>query len=315
MKTVYEIATGYDATADNVNFNIEDNTLYYIGANSGDFETAGVKKSFTISIVRYHNEADATTERSPQIFDFIVNLRDVLPTIITSNEGATTDALPYLGIGDVGDGEYKMISELPVGETLTIDFVRGNRGGGFIVIVPKEDSTGKVIGFEIEYGANTNISRMQMFDILNGSGGDSFQNTYNKTSAADFAIWQNYLKFVEYIGQRHLSSPLVDVLFDAGVATLTGTERGIVVDENTATTEVIANFASADTATWSLTGEDADDFTIGETTGELSFKYAPDYETPADADGDNQYRVIINANDGVNTETFDLLVVVKDVTD
>ena len=53
-EAVYKIATGDDATADNVNFNIEDNTLYYIDADAGDFEAAGVKKSFTLKIERYN---------------------------------------------------------------------------------------------------------------------------------------------------------------------------------------------------------------------------------------------------------------------
>ena len=89
-EAIYEIATGDDATADNVNFNIEDNTLYYIGANSGDFETAGVKKSFTLKIERYNSKADADGNGNPQILQYIVNLKDLEEVLtITPASGVT----------------------------------------------------------------------------------------------------------------------------------------------------------------------------------------------------------------------------------
>ena len=47
---------------------------------------------------------------------------------------------------------------------------------------------------------------------------------------------------------------------------------------------------------WSLTGDDSDDFNISE-TGVLSFVEAPDYEFPADADQDNEYLVTVEARD------------------
>ena len=56
--------------------------------------------------------------------------------------------------------------------------------------------------------------------------------------------------------------------------------------------------------TWSLaTGddagdaEDAEDFKIDKASGVLSFMKSPDYETPGDADGNNQYTVMVVATD------------------
>ena len=49
------------------------------------------------------------------------------------------------------------------------------------------------------------------------------------------------------------------------------------------------------TITWSLGGPDAGDFTIGE--GALTFRASPNYEMPADADGDNVYEVTVAATD------------------
>ena len=51
-------------------------------------------------------------------------------------------------------------------------------------------------------------------------------------------------------------------------------------------------------ARWSLSGDDAGDFNIP--GGVLTFKVAPDYENPADADRNNVYMVTVKASDGTN---------------
>ena len=71
--------------------------------------------------------------------------------------------------------------------------------------------------------------------------------------------------------------------------------------------------ASDGDITWSLSGDDADNFSVNgnsEGTGELSFKSAPSYEDPSDADGDNYYRVTIAASDGTSTGSLQVIVVV-----
>ena len=70
-----------------------------------------------------------------------------------------------------------------------------------------------------------------------------------------------------------------------------------------------------DMATWSLVVEsdDAGDFMI--TDGMLTFRSAPDYENPTDADMDNVYMVTIMANDGTYRDTHDVMVIVTNVED
>ena len=55
----------------------------------------------------------------------------------------------------------------------------------------------------------------------------------------------------------------------------------------------------ADMASWSLSGADEGDFEIS-SAGVLTFMASPDYESPADANTDNIYMVMVNANDGTN---------------
>ena len=70
--------------------------------------------------------------------------------------------------------------------------------------------------------------------------------------------------------------------------------------ENSAST--VATYTAADPEkgqiTWSLAGDDSNDFFINSTdnaTGELTFRSPPDYEAPADADGNNIYMVTVQA--------------------
>ena len=68
--------------------------------------------------------------------------------------------------------------------------------------------------------------------------------------------------------------------------------------------------------TWSLTGDDSDDFTItndARNFGVLTFASAPDYENPTDSDTDNAYNVTVNASDGTNTITHDVTITVTNV--
>ena len=65
-------------------------------------------------------------------------------------------------------------------------------------------------------------------------------------------------------------------------------------------------------ATWSLEGDDAGDFRISN-AGVLTFRTTPNYEAPADAGTDNVYQVTVEANDGTNTATKAVTVIVTDV--
>ena len=69
------------------------------------------------------------------------------------------------------------------------------------------------------------------------------------------------------------------------------------------------------TVTWSLDGTDKSDFML-EGTGMsrmLKFSSAPDYEAPADADGDNTYMVTVMASAGGEMDTQDVMVRVTNV--
>ena len=65
-----------------------------------------------------------------------------------------------------------------------------------------------------------------------------------------------------------------------------------------------------------LASADANEFNINASTGVLTFKTAPDFENPTDTDGDNEYIVTVQADDGeaeFNTESITLTITVTDV--
>ena len=78
-------------------------------------------------------------------------------------------------------------------------------------------------------------------------------------------------------------------------------DTAVSVDENT---EHFSRFYSAtdpegaaSTYSWSLLGTDSGDFNIDSSTGELTFRITPDYESPADSNRDNEYVVTVQATD------------------
>ena len=83
-------------------------------------------------------------------------------------------------------------------------------------------------------------------------------------------------------------------------------------------TGVVATYAHNDPEggiTWTPSGgDDRGDFLISE-TGELTFKNTPDFETPVDKDRNNIYLVTLTADDGTNTDTFNVTITVTNVNE
>ena len=95
-----------------------------------------------------------------------------------------------------------------------------------------------------------------------------------------------------------------------------GDEASITIPENTiAVTTVLARSLKApDALAYALVGgPDQDKFAIDPDTGILRFVNAPDFEAPGDKDGDNIYRVTVQASDGFTTDTQTIDVKVANV--
>ena len=70
-----------------------------------------------------------------------------------------------------------------------------------------------------------------------------------------------------------------------------------------------------DTLAWTLGGADAGAFAIDAATGAVRFRTRPDFETPADADGDNLYEIVVTASDGLLDDSLALTIAVTDLVE
>ena len=97
--------------------------------------------------------------------------------------------------------------------------------------------------------------------------------------------------------------------------------QSLTFAENQLTDRVLATYDATDPedtsaviTRWSLSGTDAGDFTINE-NGELSFRYVPDHERPADSNRDNEYLVTVRTSDGRYYGMLDVTVTVTNVNE
>jgi hypothetical protein len=94
------------------------------------------------------------------------------------------------------------------------------------------------------------------------------------------------------------------------VPEITSASSFTITENNTAVGQITATDSDGTPAYSIAGGADAFLFAIDADTGALSFKSAPDFEVPADADGDNVYVVAVKATDGQDSDTATISVTV-----
>ncbi len=102
------------------------------------------------------------------------------------------------------------------------------------------------------------------------------------------------------------------------VPDITTTTSTISKPEGTAPSEVLETYAATDPdvgdgLTWTLTGDDAGDFTIVGRV--LKFKNVPNFESPTDTGTNNVYNVTVNVSDGSLSDTQDVTITVTNVNE
>ena len=89
-----------------------------------------------------------------------------------------------------------------------------------------------------------------------------------------------------------------------------------IVEGGVAVSTVAASDPDGDSLTYAITGGvDASKFTLDASSGALSFKVAPDFETPTDTGADNVYDLNVTASDGSETTAKALTVTVTDLVE
>ena len=150
----------------------------------------------------------------------------------------------------------------------------------------------------------------------------------NFDSAGDFEDPQDVgannaydLNILASDGENTATFPVTVVIFDVEDErpVITG-DDALTFAEYTDTTTVLQTYSATDpegvhtTFTWSLAGTDSGDFEISN-AGALTFKNVPNFDSPADSDGDNVYNVQVRAEDATKTGRLDVSVTVTNVNE
>ena len=202
------------------------------------------------------------------------------------------------------------------GETFAVDLEVTGAGGGF------NESFG--VEYYFSGGADS-----YLFTLNNNTGTLTFDNApdfNNPTDAGQNNVYDVGILAIDYTGQsvtRSLAITVQDAP-TADIPTITSNGGGdsAVIELNegsTAVTDVTTTpangFSEGNGFTYSLNaGDDADKFNIDANTGVISFKSAPDFENPSDADGNNVYfaNVFVQDPTGASDSQF-LSIVVNNV--
>ena len=103
------------------------------------------------------------------------------------------------------------------------------------------------------------------------------------------------------------------------ITSYSGTDSAAVdINENTVmvTTVVAADVDAGQTIQYSISGTDAGLFNIDASTGVLTFKNAPNFESAGDSDANNVYDVIVQASDGAGgVDTQTIYITVNDINE
>ncbi|MXP27200.1 hypothetical protein GRI39_14365, partial [Altererythrobacter indicus] len=203
------------------------------------------------------------------------------------------------------------VNEAPViTSALDVTVIEGDAGP---VLFEAEDPDGDTLSWSIEPGGDG-----ALFTIDGATGEISFKTAPDYANPAD-SDGDNVYALTITVDDGNGKSVTQDVTItvtDTNEAPEITSGGSVSLDENTtAVLSVVASDSDGDSLSYAIAGgADGALFTIN-AAGELSFKAAPDFENPADSDGDNVYDVIVSVSDGVTTTQQSVTVTVNDVND
>lgn len=264
---------------------------------------------------------------------------------------ATTGALAFAAAPDFehpgdanGDGAYQVVVSATDGTnndsqalTVTVTNVNDNApiitssGGGasgtasaaenntVVLTVAASDADGTAPLFSISGGADAGKFKIDAatgalaflvapdFEAPTDSGGN---NVYDVVVTASDGTFSDSQALAIAVANANDNLPVITSNGGGATAAISMAENAVAV------TTVAATDADGSAPAYAISGgADAALFQIDAASGALVFATAPDFEAPADADGNGTYEVIVSAGDGVNADSQALSVTVTDVNE
>ena len=306
-----------------------------VGLAGGGFVVSWIDFSGTLG-------DDSGSSIKAQIFDaagvkigteFLVNTETVSdqwnPTITGLSNGdfvvTWSDFSCTLGDSDGTSIKAQVFALNPV----LVDMSSAQPGSASVSVLEGKTTVAAVIGIGANAGTTLSYSIVggddaELFQIDASTGALSFKAAPDFESPADAGSDNVYDLVVQVSDGTLTSSQSVAVTVtnvnEAPAITSDGgaASASISIAENQAavTTVTAADPDAGTTLTYSIAGgDDAGLFQIDASTGALSFKVAPDFESPADTGADNVYDVVVEASDGALTTSQTVAVTVTNANE
>ena len=280
--------------------------------DGGKFETNVSTGAFTL--LRFKNAPDF--EMPTDVGDTAMNNTYVVTVKVTDNGSPAMSDTHTFTVTVTNVNEAPVFTSPPA----TADFAENGTG-----TVVDFDATDVDASTTLTFSMNSNISDSSKFDIDSTTGVLTFKNPPDfemPTDAGDTAMNNTYVAGV-YVRDNgsprertgHLLIVTVTDVNEAPVITSPPATKSVAENSTAVHTFAATDVDASDTQTWSV--EPADDggkFDINATTGALSFKDAPDFETPTDVGMDNSYVVTVKVTDDGSPAMSDTHTVTVTVT-
>ena len=239
-------------------------------------------------------------------------------TVIASDGKAQTSQLLFVTITDVSENGAPVITSNEGAATVTLNVPENQTA---VTTITAKDPNNDVLKYSItggtdvglfQIGSTGNLSFITAPDYEKPTDSDKNNNYQVIVTVSDGALTSSQTLNIAVTDVYENLAPVIVSYQSAATVNLNLPENQNKV------ADVVANDANQEPVSYSISGgTDAALFKIDAATGALNFMTAPDFETPTDANKDNNYQVIVSASDGklnaVQTQTFN--VQITDVSD
>ena len=273
-------------------------TVTYRDAAGGDEADSAVSTAGTAVLLDTRNKAPVFKDSKGNTITMAERSVDEDAMGVTSDNVDTEADVTTDNVGGTIRVDDPNIATGAQGDSLAFS-LSGPDASKFLVRQPDNSETGATRSVQIEVKAGTK------FDYETD---DTYMVTLTATD--DYGETADLELTINITDVNDAPVIMVGGLAISGMTSVEYAENGTgMVAMYSATGPESAN------AMWSLEGDDAGAFSIGSSSGVLTFVRAPDYETPADANMDNTYMVTVMADDGTYMAMRDVVVTVTNVED
>ena len=240
-------------------------------------------------------------------FDFETKSSHSIRVRATDENNGTLEKVFVVAVTDVPENAAPVFTSSPTA------FVRENET--FAIDANATDPDGDALTFSLTGGEDR-----EKFSINAATGLLNFRSAPDFENPADADANNHYIVELtvsdgELTATQVLAISVTDVKENAAPL-FTSSPTAFVRENETFAIDANATDPDGDALTFTLTGgEDGEKFSVNAATGLLSFRSAPDFENPADADANNHYVVELTVSDGELTGTQVLAVSVTDVNE